>query len=167
MYNFDKLFSLSQQAADFCFVLLSYLPWITNKNLHIPTTKHNNNSHVTVSQTKPSPEKVSPVSWNQFQIRQIDCITPKNLKPVSVKTVYMIQPVVKFWQPVWQPCWTNSCSLNRLSNSCITALTNTVWQPIECLYTRYSRLSNRLSNGIDNRFDNRVERTAIRSTGCH
>jgi len=32
-----------------------------------------------------------------------------------------------------------------------------VWQPVGCLFTRYSRLSNR--------FDNRVERTVL-STGC-
>jgi len=38
-----------------------------------------------------------------------------------------------------------------------TGLTNTVWQPVECLYTRYSRL-------FDNRFDNRAARTAVRST---
>ena len=50
--------------------------------------------------------------------------------------------------------------------SCTTGLTNTVWQPVECLYTRYSRLSRRLSNGFDNRFDNRVKRTAVHSTGC-
>jgi len=37
---------------------------------------------------------------------------------------------------------------NRLWNRC-------VWQPVECSYTRYSRLS----NGFDNQFDNRVERT--------
>ena len=54
------------------------------------------------------------------------------------------------YNPVWQPMnrlnkqclfvqhgWTNSgCSFNRLSNR--------VWQPVECLFTRYSRLSNRL-----------------------
>jgi len=39
-----------------------------------------------------------------------------------------------------------------------TGLTNTVWQPVGCLYTRYSRLSNRLPNGFDNRFDNRLYR---------
>ena len=42
----------------------------------------------------------------------------------------------------------------------------TIQPVVECLYTRYSRLSNRLSNGFDNRFDNRIERTAVRSTGC-
>jgi len=60
--------------------------------------------------------------------------------------VYTIQPVVKpVVQPVWQPCWTNSRrSFNR------------VWQPVECLYTRYDWLSNR----FDNRFDNMLYRVS-------
>ena len=55
-------------------------------------------------------------------------------------------------QTVWQPCWTNShCSFHRLSNWVVQS----VWQPavytiqpvvkpvqlVECLYTRYNRLS--------------------------
>jgi len=49
---------------------------------------------VTVSQTKPSPEKVSPVLWNRFQIRQIDCIKPTNLKLVSVRFCKLITSLI-------------------------------------------------------------------------
>ena len=77
-----------------------------------------------------------------------------------------IQPVVK---PVSQPCWTNShCSFNRLSNCnrvvqpfwqpvvymmqpFVKPVVKRVWQPVECLYTRYNRLSNRFHNRFDNR----------------
>jgi len=71
-------------------------------------------------------------------------------------------------RPVWQPCWTNShCSFNRLSNRVVQPfwqpavytiqpvvkpVVKRVWQPVECLYTRY----NRLWNPFDNRFDNRL-----------
>jgi len=64
--------------------------------------------------------------------------------------VYMIQPVVN---PVVQPDlttgWTNSgCSVVR-STGCQTGLTTSwVWQPVECLYTRYNRLSNRFDNRL-------------------
>jgi len=77
-----------------------------------------------------------------------------------------IKPVAK---RVSQPCWTNSrCSFNRLSNrvvqpglttGCIVytniqPVVKRVWQPVECLYTWYSRLSDR----FDNRFDSRLYR---------
>ena len=38
-----------------------------------------------------------------------------------------------------------------------------VGKPVECLYTRYSRLLNLLSN----RLDNRLYRVYKRPTGCH
>jgi len=59
-----------------------------------------------------------------------------------------------------QPCWMNSHrSFNRLSNWVVQP----AWQPavytiqpvvnpVECLYTRYNRLSNRFDNWFDNRF---------------
>ena len=67
-----------------------------------------------------------------------------NIEDLSniTKTPFTIQPVVKrVWQPVLQPCWTNSCSFNRLSNrvvqrvwqpvvSCIQTFTRLVWQPV-------------------------------------
>ena len=40
------------------------------------------------------------------------------------------------------------------------------WQPVGCLFTRYSRLSNRLSYRIDNRFANGFDNSHVRSTGC-
>jgi len=41
--------------------------------------------------------------------------------------VYTIQPVVKpVVKRVWQPCWTNSFSFNRLSNRVVQL----VWQPV-------------------------------------
>jgi len=46
--------------------------------------------------------------------------------------------------PVWQRCWTNSCSFNRLANRVDNRFDNR-------LYTRYSRLSKRFDNRIDNR----------------
>jgi len=101
-----------------------------------------------------------------------------------------------------QPCWTNShCSFNRLSNLVVQPVwqpvwqpsvytiqlvvklvVKRVWQPVECLYTRYNTrytipahsdfifcaiqillltyllTYNRLSNRFDNRFDNRLYR---------
>jgi len=66
-------------------------------------------------------------------------------------------------------CFDNRlCRVNKHPTGCQTGLTTgCVWQPVECLYTRYNRLSIRLSNGFDNRFDNRVERTAtVLSAGC-
>jgi len=57
--------------------------------------------------------------------------------------------------PVWQPCWTNNCSFNRLSNRVVQPVwqpavytiqpvvkpvVKRVWQPVECLYTRYNQL---------------------------
>jgi len=105
--------------------------------------------------------------------------------------VYTSQAVVKrvvqpVWQPAvsckqtsnrlsngWQPCWTNSCSFNRLSNRVVKPVWQTavytiqpfvkpvvkrVWQPAECLYRRYNPLSNRFDNRFDNGFDNRLYR---------
>jgi len=45
---------------------------------------------------------------------------------------------------------------SRLSNR--LSFVKRVWQPVECLYTRYNRLSNRFDNRSDNRFDNRFYR---------
>jgi len=61
-------------------------------------------------------------------------------------------------QPVWQPvgCLFTQCS--RLSNRLYnwTAGCQTRLTPVECLYTRYNLLSNQLSSRFDNRFDNRL-----------
>jgi len=63
----------------------------------------------------------------------------------------------------WQPCWTNSCSFNRMSNRVVQPgwqpavytiqpvvkpVVKRVWQPVECLYTRCNRLSNRFDNRL-------------------
>jgi len=68
-------------------------------------------------------------------------------------------------KPGWQPCWTNSHrSFNRLSNRVvqpvwkpavytIQPVVKRVWQLVECLYTRYNRLSN-----SDNRVWHRLYR---------
>jgi len=79
-----------------------------------------------------------------------------------------------------QPCWTNShCSFNRLPNRLVQRVwqpavhtiqpvvkpvVKRVWQPVDCLYTRYNRLSSR----FDNRFDNRLYRVYkhLSLTGC-
>jgi len=59
---------------------------MTNKNSHLPLTKRNNNT-VTRRFRKRNhlPRRFRRFLWNRFQIRQIDCIKPKNLKPVSVR----------------------------------------------------------------------------------
>jgi len=67
-------------------------------------------------------------------------------------TVYAIQPVAK---PVVQPVW---CLFTRYSR-----LSNRLYNPFDNrLYTRYSRLSNRLLNGFDNRLNVCIHDT----TGC-
>jgi len=81
--------------------------------------------------------------------------------------VYTIQPVVKrVRQPVWQPCWTNSCSFNRLSNRVVQpvwqpavymiqlfvkTVVKPVWQPVVSCIQTFMRLSNRFDNPFDNR----------------
>ena len=50
-------------------------------------------------------------------------------------------------QPVWQPA---VYTIQPFVKPCVKG----VWQPVECLYTRYNRLSKR----FDNRFDNRLYR---------
>jgi len=89
------------------------------------------------------------------QLSSAVCCWGYSLKPRLHDTtgLTIVLKEQQFVQPVVKP-------------GCTTGLTNTVWQPVECLYIRYSRLSNRLSNGFDNRLDNRIERTAVRSTGC-
>jgi len=57
--------------------------------------------------------------------------------------VYTIQPVVKMVvQPVGQPV----ASCKRTSNRVGKPVVQSSWQPVGCLFTRYSRLSNRLYN---------------------
>jgi len=46
--------------------------------------------------------------------------------------------------PVWQPCWQPVVYT-------IQPVVKRVWQPVECLYTRYNRLLNRLHHRLDNR----------------
>ena len=76
-------------------------------------------------------------------------VTDEHLYPV-----YTIQPVVK---PVVTG-WTNShCSFNRLSNRVVQPVS----QPVGCLFTRYSRLSNWLYNRLYNRFDNRLNKQPL------
>ena len=81
MYNFAKLFSLSQQQT---FAL--YHSHIYNKNSNLPQTKHNNNT-VTWRFRKRNhlPRRFRRFRETGFQIRQIDCIKPKNLIPVSAR----------------------------------------------------------------------------------
>jgi len=79
----------------------------------------------------------------------------------------------RLYNPVWQPCWTNSCSFNRLANwvvqpvwqpavytiqPFVKPVVKQVWQPVECLYTRYNR--------FDNGFDNRLYRVYKHLPGC-
>ena len=97
-------------------------------------------------------------TWNPEKILYQHLTVLSTLNPV-----YTIQPVVK---PVVQAVWQPAVSCKKHPTTCqtgcqtglTTGLTNTVWQPVECLYTRYSWLSNRLSNAFDNRFDNRLYR---------
>jgi len=61
MYNFAKLFPLSQQWTLLCIALI----FTVNDEQKFASTANKTqqqHSHVTVSQTKPSPDKVSPVS---------------------------------------------------------------------------------------------------------
>ena len=45
--------------------------------------------------------------------------------------VYTIQPVVKpVVKQVWQPCWTNNCSFNRLSIRVVQPVWQRVWQQV-------------------------------------
>ena len=78
--------------------------------------------------------------------------------------------------------WRNShCSFNRLSNRVVQPVwqpavytiqpfvkpvVKRVSQPVECLYTRYNRLSNRYDNRFDNGFDNRLYRVYKHLPGC-
>jgi len=71
-------------------------------------------------------------------------------------------------QLVWQPCWTNShCSFNQLSKRVVQPawqlavytrqpfvkpVVKRVWQPVECLYTWYNRLSSRFDNWLYREF---------------
>jgi len=48
----------------------------------------------------------------------------------------------------------------------IQPVVKTVWQPVECLYTRYNRLLNQLSYRSHNRLDNRLYRVYKHPTGC-
>jgi len=62
--------------------------------------------------------------------------------------VYTIQPVAKpVVKPVWQPVEgtvaVHSTRFNRFDN-------RSGWQPVGCLFTRYSRLSSQLYNRFDN-----------------
>jgi len=82
------------------------------------------------------------------------------------------------WQPCWTPCWTNSCSFNRLSNRVVQPVwqpavytiqlvvkpvVKWVWQPVECLYTRYNCLSNR----FDNQLYRVYKHLTCLTTGCY
>jgi len=99
------------------------------------------------------------------------CIVYTNIQPV-------VKPV---WQPYWQPavscigcivytaCCQTGCTTrfdNRLNeqplfvqpvvkpvviNTVVKPAVKRVWQPVGCLFTRYSRLSNRFYNRLDNR----------------
>jgi len=62
-----------------------------------------------------------------------------------------------------QPIEQNNRSNNRLHrvNRELTGC-----QPVECLYTRYSQLSNRLSNRLNNQLNNRLHCVNKHSTGC-
>ena len=69
------------------------------------------------------------------------------------------------WLFVQQGCQTGCTTglTTSLTTGCIhgTAVVKPVvkrdWQPVECLYTRYNRLSKRFDNNrFDNRFDNRL-----------
>jgi len=92
--------------------------------------------------------------------------------------LYLYNRFDKPVQPVWQTgCTKSHCSFNRLSNRVVQP----VWQPaaytiqpvvklvvkrvwqrlkqrVECLYTRYNRLSNRFYKWFYNRFDNNLYR---------
>jgi len=108
-------------------------------------------------------------SWIRFENRLDVCLHDTAVVKPFWQLVW--QPCWTNWlsNPVWQPCWTNSCSFNRLSNRVVQPVwqpavytiqpvvkpvVKWVWQPVECLYTRY----NRLSKGFDNQFDNRLYR---------
>jgi len=83
--------------------------------------------------------------------------TMLNEQPLYVQRTATVRSTVLNEQPLFvQPCWTNShCSFNQLSNQVVhdraVCQTSPVWQPVECLYTRYNQLSNRFDNGFDNR----------------
>ena len=71
-----------------------------------------------------------------------------------------------------KPCLHDAadCSIGystALTTGCIV-YTNIqpVEQPVECLCTRYSRLSSRLSNQLNNRLNNQLRRVNKYSTGC-
>ena len=70
------------------------------------------------------------LTWAQTCLHTITIARHPQIPQLS-SPVYTIPPVVK-------PCLSNR-------------LYNPVWQPVGCLFTRYSRLSNPLYNRIDNR----------------
>jgi len=59
----------------------------------------------------------------------------------------------RLYNPVWQPV-ERTAAVRSTIQPVVKPIVKRVWQPVECLYTRYSRLLNRL----DNRFDNRLYR---------
>jgi len=112
-----------------------------------------------------------PISFTTFVWSNLLCVhastshtrpwTPSNWASRTSQALYpvnTIQPVVK--PIVWQPAVSCKQTYNRFSTGCQATVRSTgcqtVYQPVECLYTRYNRLSNRLHN----RFDNRL------TTGC-
>jgi len=63
--------------------------------------------------------------------------------------VYTIQPAVK---PVVKPIWQTAVScIHPVVKPVVKPVWQPVWQPVECLFTRYSRLSNQMYNRFDNR----------------
>ena len=72
---------------------------------------------------------------------QHGCQTLLNEQPLFV------QPVVV--QPVWQPAV-------YTIQLFVKPVVKWVWQPVECLYTRYNQLSNQIDNRFDNGFHHRL-----------
>ena len=101
MYNFAKLFYLSQHQTFALYYSRVYRERLTKIRIY---RKQNTITTVTWRFRKRNhlPRRFSLVSWNQFQIWQIDCIKPqKNLKPFSVRFRKSITAWVIDWLIGW------------------------------------------------------------------
>jgi len=133
------------------------IPWLCNGS-YTPFTQYN---------------RLSNPLYNRFDNRlyrvnkhptgcQTGCQTvlTTGLNEQTVRSTWLSD---RLHNPVWHPCWTNSCSFNRLSRRVVQPvwqpavytiqpfvklIVKWVWQPVECLYTRYNRLSNRFNNRL-------------------
>jgi len=81
--------------------------------------------------------------------------------------MHLMQPAVK---PIWQPVECLYTRYNWLDNRLYRVYKQPVWQPVGCLFTRCSRFSKQLYNQFDNqlyRVNGVLRQTCIRRSFSH